>query len=51
MKLPVIAAMILLAVLLNGCAADPRDIGLAPEMTPIGDGLVQETAAIPVADN
>ncbi|MGH1418920.1 MAG: flagellar basal body L-ring protein FlgH [Hyphomicrobiaceae bacterium] len=39
------------AAFLCGCAANPRDIGVAPAMTPIGEGLVQETASIPISDN
>ena len=51
MKLSVIASIISLSVLLCACVADPRNIGLAPEMTPIGEGLVQETRVIPQSDD
>jgi flagellar L-ring protein FlgH len=33
----------------GGCAADVRDIGREPHMTPVGRGLVATTAPIPVA--
>ncbi len=51
MKLQVILSTILLSGLLGGCAGNVREIGQSPLMSPIGEGLVQETAAIPLSDS